>query len=226
VIRYATIMTAEKLKARKVSRRPSQARLRSDAEKYRKRALELGAADAKVIPASHVVVDERVRLKCAVPRCHLYAECVNCPPYTPPPSQMRRILRKYKYAVLFKTNVSPMTDFVDDEKWHIGHMAHQRKIHEIASTIEGLAFNDGHYFAAGFAAGGCKTALCSGQICQFLDSGRCRFPLKARPSMEGVGIDVFHLVTKVGWDVYPIAVRDVDPESVGCAISVGIVFIH
>jgi hypothetical protein len=44
--------------------------------------------------------------------------------------------------------------------------------------------------------------------------------------MEGVGIDVFGLVTKVGWDVYPIAVRDVDPESVGCAISVGIVFIQ
>ena len=219
-------MTAEKLMARKVARRLSQPQLRSDTEKYRKKALELGAADAKVIPAYHVVVDERVRLKCSVPRCHLYGECVNCPPYTPPPGQMRRILRKYKYAVLFKTNVSPIADFVDDEKWHIGHMAHQRKIHDIASTIEGLAFNDGYYLAAGFAAGGCKTTLCSGQVCQFLDSGRCRFPLKARPSMEGVGIDVFDLVTKVGWDVYPIAVRDVDPESVGCAISVGIVFIQ
>ncbi|MGD0549765.1 MAG: DUF2284 domain-containing protein [Candidatus Bathyarchaeia archaeon] len=196
-------MTAVKLVARKVARRPSQTQLRIDTEKYRKRALELGAADAKVIPASNVVVDERVRLKCAVPRCHLYGECVNCPPH-----------------------VAPVTDFVDDEKWHIGHMAHQRKIHDIASAIEGLAFNDGHYLAAGFAAGGCKTALCSGQVCQFLDSGRCRFPLKARPSMEGVGIDVFDLVTKVGWDVYPIAVRDVDPESVGCAISVGIVFIQ
>jgi predicted metal-binding protein len=219
-------MTDEKLKARKVARRPSEIQLRSDAEKYRKRALELGAADAKVIPASHVVVDERVRLKCAVPRCHLYGECVNCPPYTPPPSEMREILKKYKCAVLFKTDVVPVSDFVDDEKWHIGHMAHQRKIHDIASAVEGLAFNDGHYLAAGFAAGGCKTTLCSGQVCQFLDSGRCRFPLKARPSMEGVGIDVFDLVTKVGWDVYPIAVREVDTESVGCAISVGIVFIQ
>jgi predicted metal-binding protein len=219
-------MTAEKLKARKVTRRPSEIQLRSDAENYRKRALELGAVDAKVIPASYVVVDERVRLKCAVPRCYLYGECVNCPPYTPPPGQMRKMLKKYKCAVLFKTDVAPVSDFVDDEKWHIGHMAHQRKIHDIASTIEGLAFNDGYYLAAGFAAGGCKTTLCSGQVCQFLDSGRCRFPLKARPSMEGVGIDVFDLVTKVGWDVYPIAVREVDPESVGCAISVGIVFIH
>lgn len=219
-------MVGEKLKARKIVRRHSQRQLNADLEKYRKRALELGASDAKVVPASYVVVDERVRLKCAVPRCHLYGESANCPPYTPPPSEIRKALRKYTRAVLFKTEVSPKTDFVDDEKWNVGHMMHQRKIHDIASAIEALAFNDGYYLAAGFAAGGCKTALCTGQICQFLDSGRCRFPLKSRPSMEGVGIDVFDLVTKVGWDIYPLAVRDVDPESIGCAISVGVVFIH
>ena len=38
--------------------------LRADLERYRRKALELGAADAKVIPASWVVVDERVRMKC------------------------------------------------------------------------------------------------------------------------------------------------------------------
>ena len=215
----------QKLKTRKVVRRPSPRQLRSDLEKYRAKALELGAADAKIIAASDVVVDERVRLKCAVPRCHLYGECVNCPPYTPQPDEMRKTLRKYRAAILFKTEVSPKSDFVDDEQWHLGHMAHQRKIHEIASAIEALAFNDGHYLAAGFAAGGCKTALCAGQICQFLDSGRCRYPLKSRPSMEGVGIDVYDIATRVGWDVYPVAIRDADPDSIECAISVGIVFV-
>jgi hypothetical protein len=43
--------------------------------------------------------------------------------------------------------------------------------------------------------------------------------------MEGVGIDVYNLATKVGWDIYPIAIRDVDPDSVGCAISVGMVLV-
>jgi len=219
-------MAVEKVRARRIVLRPSQTQVKADTEKYRAKALELGAADAKVIAVSHVVVDERVRLKCLVPRCYLYGESANCPPYTPRPSEMRKILRKYKWAVLFRTEVSPKTDFVDDEQWHVGHMAHQRKIHDIASAIEALAFNDGHYLAAGFAAGGCKTALCAGQICQFIDSGRCRFPLKARPSMEGVGIDVFDLVAKVGWDVYPIAIREVDPDSIGSAISVGIVFVR
>lgn len=218
-------MALDRIRARRVAR-PSRTRLRQDLEKYRKKSLELGAADAKIIPASEVTVDARVRLKCLVPRCHLYGESANCPPYAPPPEEMHRILRKYRWAVLFKTEVHPKTDFVDDDRWHVGHMAHQRKIHDISGAIEALAFNDGYYLAAGFAAGGCKTALCAGQICQFLDSGRCRFPLRSRPSMEAVGIDVFDLATRVGWEVYPIAVRDVDPDSVGCAISVGIVFVY
>jgi len=218
--------TMDKIKARKISLKVSSAQLKKDLEKYRKKALELGAKDAKIIPAASVVVDERVRLKCAVPRCHLYGESANCPPYTPMPSEMRRVIKKYRWAILFKTEVEPKEDFVDDEKWHTGHIQHQRKIHEIASSIEALAFNDGYYFATGFAAGGCKTALCNGQYCQFLDSGRCRFPLKSRPSMEGVGIDVYRLVTESGWDIYPVAIRDVDPDSVRCAISAGIVFIY
>ena len=219
-------MENRKLKARKIPNKLSRDRSRRDAEEYRMKALQLGAKDVRIIPASYVVIDERVRLKCQVPRCHLYGESANCPPYTPEPREMRRILAKYKCAILFKTEVSPKADFIDDQKWQVEHMKHQRKIHDIASAIEALAFNDGYYFATGFAAGGCKTALCGGQFCQFLDSHRCRFPLKSRPSMEGVGIDVFKLVTKVGWDVYPIGIQNVDPDSVACAISVGIVFLY
>jgi predicted metal-binding protein len=216
----------QKLKARKISLNTSSAQLKNDLENYRKKALEFGATNARIIPVSSVVVDERVRLKCAVPRCHLYGESANCPPYTMTPGEMRKVLKKYKWAILFKADVTPKEDFLDDKKWHTGHMEHQGKTHEIAGKLEALASNDGYYFATGFAAGGCKTALCKGQYCQFLDSKRCRFPLKSRPSMEGVGIDVFRLVTKVGWDVYPIAVRDRDPDSIKCAISVGIVFIY
>jgi hypothetical protein len=47
----------------------------------------------------------------------------------------------------------------------------------------------------------------------------------ARPSMEGVGIDVFRLVTKVGWDIYPIY-QTVDPKAVPRALTVGIVFVY
>jgi predicted metal-binding protein len=33
---------------------------------------------------------------------------------------------------------------------------------------------------------------------------RCRFSLLARPSMEAVGIDVYQLVARQGWEIYPI----------------------
>ena len=41
---------AEKLKTRKITLRPSARQLRMDSEKYRLKALELGASDAKIIP--------------------------------------------------------------------------------------------------------------------------------------------------------------------------------
>ncbi|MBC7189749.1 DUF2284 domain-containing protein, partial [Candidatus Aerophobetes bacterium] len=198
----------EKIKARKIKIEVPDEVIKKDLERYRKEAISFGATDAKIIPAQWVKVDERVRMKCLVPRCHLYGESANCPPYTPSCEEMRKVIAKYTYAILVKSDVHPKEDFIDDERWHQGHMQHQGRIHDIVSHIEALAFNDGYYFALAFAAGGCKTALCKGLICQFLDSGRCRFPLKSRPSMEGVGIDVYNLACQVGWEIYPIAHRN------------------
>jgi len=139
---------------------------------------------------------------------------------------MKRTMKKFRWAILVKHELTELDDFLDQEKWLKGHEKHQRKIHDIVCAIESIAFNDGYYLSAGFSAGGCKTALCSGRVCQFLDSGRCRFPHRSRPSMEGVGIDAFDLIARVGWDVYPIASKYADIDSIKCAISVGIIFIN
>lgn len=195
-------------------------------ELYVRKAIEFGASDARIISARDVVVDERVRLKCSVPKCHLFGSSPSCPPYSPALDEVRRAISRYKYAILLKNDVVPKEDFVDSKQWLKGHEKHQGKTNRIVSELEALAFNDGYYLAMGFAAGGCKTALCSGMTCQYLDSGRCKYPLRSRPSMEGVGIDVFDLVSRVGWDIYPVAHEDVDIDSVKCAISVGIVFIY
>jgi hypothetical protein len=47
----------------------SEEAARSDLERYRRLALEWGASKAEIVPASSVTIDERVRLKCMVPRC-------------------------------------------------------------------------------------------------------------------------------------------------------------
>ena len=57
----------------------SDEQLRADLERYRQLALDEGASDAAILAASEVVVDERVRLKCLVPRCLRAGETPNCP---------------------------------------------------------------------------------------------------------------------------------------------------
>lgn len=204
--------------------------LKASLERYRQEALELGAADAKVIPASWVPVDERVRMKCLIPRCARVGESPNCPPYTPEPDMVRRTFSKYSWAVLIRTDIRSLRDYMAesvktpaDRRKALSYHAETARI---VAALEGLAYRDGYYLALGLGGGSCKNHLCNGQVCQFLDAGRCRFPLRAKPSMEAMGIDVFALVNKVGWQVYPVASREEDPDSIPCGISVGIVFVH
>ena len=198
--------------------------LRKDLEYFRQKALEFGASMAETIPADWVKIDERVRLKCAVPLCPYYDKSINCPPHTPSPDLMRKAISRYNHAVLFALDVDPVANFADRSqkqkaaKW-------SKKAFEIVGRLETLALGKGYYLAVGYGQASCKKALCGQERCLVLEGGKCPYPLKARPSMEAVGIDVFGLVTKVGWDIYPIY-RSVNADEVPRALSVGIVFIH
>jgi predicted metal-binding protein len=219
----------EKLKshpgaARLIPLEVSEEVLQADLERYRQLALESGASQAKIIPARWAEVDERVRLKCMVPPCPHYGRVPFCPPHSAEPDFMRRVLSRFHWAVLFKSDV-PVEYFADVKQYYPRGQEHQRKALEIAAKIEVTAFGDGYYFAVGFGSGCCRDTLCGGTLCAMMDSGRCPYELVPRPSMESVGIDVFGLATRVGWDVYPIY-RSVDPKAVPSALTVGIVFVH
>lgn len=200
-------------------------KLERDLEELRQKAIALGASMAEVIPADWVRVDERVRLKCAVPLCSHYNKCFFCPPHTPSPEDMRKALRQYGRAVLFALDVIPPQHFSGRGSERSGATGWARKCFEIVGRIETLALGNGYYLAMGFAQASCRKALCGQETCLLLGGGVCPYPLKARPSMEAVGIDVYDLVTRVGWDIYPIY-RSVSPEEVPRALSVGIVFVH
>jgi hypothetical protein len=47
----------------------------------KKAALDRGADNAVIIPASDVIVDPRVRFKCMIPKCHISGICIHCPPH-------------------------------------------------------------------------------------------------------------------------------------------------
>jgi len=200
--------------------------LQADLARYRELALELGATAETVIPAGDVVVDERVRLKCLVPRCLRAGETPNCPPHTPGLDLVRRALNRYSWAVLFKCDVGPIEAYAPgagktkEEKRRV--LSFHRPSSDVVYGLERQAYKDGYHLAMGFGGGSCKDYLCQGMLCQFLDSGRCRFPHRARPAMEAMGIDVISLVNRAGWKAYALVG---DLGAIPCAITVGIVFI-
>jgi predicted metal-binding protein len=218
-------MTVKKAVARPFVIKVPEERLMTDLETFREKALELGAAAAEKIRASQIVVDERVRLKCTVPRCLRAGETPNCPPYAPELDVVRKAFAKFSWGILLKTHLEPIEAYAPgnkDGKAEQSLLFHQ-KSGEIVYEIERLAYKYGYHLAMGFGGGSCKDYLCRGLICQFLDSGRCRFPLRARPAMEAMGIDVVDLISKVGWEAYPLLD---DPGQIPCAISVGLVLVY
>jgi len=95
---------------------------------------------------------------------------------------------------------------------------------EITGQVETLAFGRGYYLALGLSQSCCQRALCHQDRCLVLQGEKCPFPLKSRSSIECLGIDVFRMVTRAGWEIYPIY-RSVDPAKVPRASAVGIVFV-
>jgi len=192
---------------------------------FKNKTVEWGASMAEVISADWVQADERVRLKCSIPLCPYYNHCIHCPPHTPSPEVMQKIIAQYRYAILLALDVDPVSHFAGSKQERRDSASWSKKCLEVVGSLETLAFHSGYYLAMGFGQASCKKALCGQKRCLVLDGGQCPYPLKARPSMEAVGIDVYGLVTRVGWDIYPIS-RSVIPENVPRALSVGIVFIH
>jgi predicted metal-binding protein len=95
-----------------------------DIKVFAKRAVELGAKEAKVVPTSQVFTAEWVRQKCTF-GCGAYASSRNCPPYSPTPSQTRKVLDEYSTAIL------------------------------MVVKLEREVFLAGHYKAFGYACGPC-----------------------------------------------------------------------
>jgi len=175
-------------------------------------AHDLGASETVVISARDIVLDERVILKCMVPMCANYGVNLTCPPNSISFDDFKRILGKYRSAILLKisdvSNSKPeemkgqnilseiwKSNTIDGMDYLQALRRGQEKLYSIIERIESLCLQKGYNFAAGLSAGGCS--LCD--ECVGKSSGLpCRHPFKARPSMEGLGIDVMATASKAG----------------------------
>ena len=212
-------------KVRKIAVDMYEDRLPQDLERYRDLALKLGATRAKIVKSEDIPVDERVTLKCQIPRCFGYGVSAHCPPNTMKPAELHDLLQKYRWAVFFIKEVPPEV-IVRDKATIKERVAAYQEVYKIVNELESAAFYDGHYLAFGFAAGSCRHTFCGQQEgCLAMEGKKCRFSLKSRPSMEAVGIDVYHMAAQAGWDIYPIG-SDAKPEDMPKGTLAGIVIVQ
>jgi predicted metal-binding protein len=196
-----------------------------DLERYCRLATESGATDARILKSEQVAIEYRAAAKCSIPKCDIYGTTINCPPYAPSPEAMKKIVAEYEYAIFIRL-ILPSAEMayeksLDQKKATVD----PRKIFEIVSRVESRAFYDGYYFAMGFGGGNCKLTFCHDAECNAMTPGKgCRHGLKARPSMEAVGMNAFKMAADVGWDIYPIG-RSTHPDDAPCGSRLGLVLI-
>ena len=174
-------------KVEKITVDMQQGRLPQDLERYRQQALELGATQARIVQAEEIPVDERVTLKCQIPRCFGYGVSAHCPPNTMKPAELQDLLKQYHWAVFFILEVPPAV-IVRDKATIKERVAAYQHVYKIVNELESAAFYDGHYLAFGFAAGSCRHTYCGQQEgCLALEGKKCRFSLKSRTSRRRSG---------------------------------------
>jgi predicted metal-binding protein len=198
------------------------------AEKFQflvKLALENGAADAKIIPANKVVVEDRVVLKCKV-GCTHYGKTLACPPYTPSAEEFRKIVSEYSYVlfmkfkskaeadpeVLKKLMVAETDPTVPKEvkekaaKFWADWKDDKRKMLQAVVDLEKAAMSKGYSLAIAFVSGHCQ--LC--EKCN-IETRICVHPNLARWSEDAVGVNVRKTANNAGIQVsFPFAKN---PES-------------
>lgn len=179
-------------------------------------AKNLGADEAKIIDSKEIVVDKRVRLKCAIPVCASYGRHLMCPPNLMSVDEFADALALYEKALILqveadydsadKSGVCLNKKTCDELEKSTNTPDWQTKLHRLVNQVETLAFKEGYYLAAGLIGGDC--ALCP--ECVTPRSGEpCRRPFEARPSMEAMGIDVLKTCREVGLPLFLSSSRKV-----------------
>lgn len=143
-------------------------------------ARKLGFDFARIIKCSEVALEPWVRVKCQF-GCAGYNASKQCPPFSPDEKRTKEILASYTHALIVQSTPP------------------SREFHERLLSLERSLFLLGHYEALAFGAGPCS--LCSS--CR--PEERCRFPDKARPSMEACGVDVYKTARRAGLPINPVS---------------------
>ena len=177
-------------------------------------ALDSGAVDAKIIPTSKIVVEDRVVLKCRV-GCNNYGKSLACPPYVPTAEEFRKIAAEYKHAIFMKFNTKVEADaelknylskteaevaaanmeiLPKWKKFWADWNEHKKDLLNITLKVEKEAMSKGYPLALGLVSGMCHVC----EECSGVKTGICVHPTLRRYSEEAVGVNVQATAKKAG----------------------------
>lgn len=150
---------------------------------------EKGGNDFRWIDPTEIVVGQWVRMKCMY-GCPDYGRNASCPPNTPSVAECRDFFLEYRLGAVFH-----FTNKLDDPE---DRHAWTREVNKRLLELEREVFIAGYQKAFLLFMDNCK-------LCRDCAHTRatCRNRKLARPTPEGMGVDVFATVAKFG---YPIEV--------------------
>lgn len=159
-------------------------------------ALDCGAHDASLQPATGLVIREELAQLCGPDKpCPSYGLSPGCPPHAMQPAAFRLLAARCHWMLLFKINAA-MERLLGPERQDIA-----RQVHRICAAIEDAAMKQLGLVVHGFAAGSCKELFCTdAKVCTVLAHGKpCPHAQVARPSLSAVGVDFQALARLAGW---------------------------
>lgn len=143
-----------------------------------------GLHDFRWIDPAEIVVAEWVRMKCAY-GCDSFGRRASCPPNLPSVAECRQFIREYTMTAVF--HFAKAVDKPED-RWPWG-----REVGRVLMGLERAVFLAGYPKAFLLLATPCS--LCG--TCASVRA-ECKHPKLARPTPEGMAIDVFTTVHKIG----------------------------
>ena len=146
-----------------------------------------GCTDFKWIDPREIVTGQWVRVKCMY-GCEDYGQRACCPPNVPSVSECRQFFSEYVTGVIFHF-ARAGDDLEERRKWG-------RKANRALLSLEREVFLTGYQKAFMLLMSTCS-------ICKECTGTRedCRYPSSARPTAEGMAIDVYSTVRKCGFPI-------------------------
>lgn len=160
-------------------------------------AKESGASAFVRMAPSNVVTAHWVRQRCQF-GCKHYGERLTCPPYSPTPEDTRKVLDEFETAYLLKYDGFLGLATYPPESLTQAVKKVSLKICDAGVDLERHAFLSGYYKAFLYGAHRCYRC----ETCAVEEGNtKCKLPVKARPSMESAGIDVFATAQNAGLEM-------------------------